>query len=230
VETWPEDSHHTICIVCSDGAGSATHSDVGSKLACEAVLTFVRNKLEQCGSVGGLSDELIRDAYRAADARLAAEAESLDVKKREFACTLLLAIVDSEGALFAQIGDGAMVVRSAEAFTAIFWPQSGEYVNTTNFLTSENFLDFVEIARLEAAPTDVAVFTDGLERLVLRFAEKTVHEPFLRPLFERIRATEDVDSLFPLLCSYLDSKAINERTDDDKTLILASRISPSAAS
>ncbi|WP_425614663.1 PP2C family serine/threonine-protein phosphatase [Anatilimnocola sp. NA78] len=222
VVIWPDETRDTICIVCADGAGSASHSDIGSALACDTLLQFLRSELDQRGNVAAFTDEVIHDAYRAADARIAAEAEVLEVKKRELACTLLLAIVDANSALFAQIGDGAMVVRGEEAFTAIFWPQSGEYVNTTNFLTSEKFLDCVEIARMDKPPADIAVFTDGLERLVLRFAEKTVHEPFLRPLFERLRATEDLDSLFPLLRSFLDSKAINDRTDDDKTLILAS--------
>jgi hypothetical protein len=71
---------------------------------------------------------------------------------------------------------------------------------------------------------DVACFTDGLERLALRFDTREVHGPFLSPMLSALRHHKNPDELFASLSEFLNSEKVNERTDDDKTLILATRI------
>jgi hypothetical protein len=73
--------------------------------------------------------------------------------------------------------------------------------------------------------SDVALLTDGMERLALRFDSLTPHPPFFRPLFEALRATTNVDALTEDLRQFLQSDSVQNKTDDDKTLVLASRIS-----
>jgi hypothetical protein len=63
--------------------------------------------------------------------------------------------------------------------------------------------------------------TDGLQRLALDFTARTPHLPFFQPLFAALRAAPDVESLAGPFREFLDSQRINERTDDDKTLVLA---------
>ena len=48
-----------------------------------------------------------------------------------------LALPESEPP--SEFGDGAIVALLEEAYQVIFWPQSGEYVNTTNFVTDQEF-------------------------------------------------------------------------------------------
>ena len=83
---------------------------------------------------------------------------------------------------------------------------------------------------LVSGPIDeVALFTDGIKFLVLHYATKTVHAPFFEKMFSPVRAskTEHVDeALSAGLERYLASPAVCERTDDDKTLILATRRAP----
>ena len=75
------------------------------------------------------------------------------------------------------------------------------------------------------------MFTDGIERLVLDLQEKSAHAPFFRTLFgwlvkmQPAQVGEEI-SKSEVLDRYLGSKSINDRTDDDKTLILASRRPP----
>jgi hypothetical protein len=62
--------------------------------------------------------------------------------------------------------------------------------------------------------------------LVLRKAEKEVHIPFFDSMFRSVRGARapGLDAaLSRELEKYLNSALINERTDDDKTLIMASR-------
>ena len=71
----------------------------------------------------------------------------------------------------------------------------------------------------------MAVFSDGLERLVLNFAQKQPHAPFFDRMFgpvERSERVGDDRDLKTALRRYLDTPSVNERTDDDKSLILAS--------
>ena len=65
---------------------------------------------------------------------------------------------------------------------------------------------------------------DGLERLVLKFEDQTVHEPAIIPMLNAIRKSETGEEFFVPLREFLNSKSINERTDDDKTLVLATRL------
>jgi hypothetical protein len=69
----------------------------------------------------------------------------------------------------------------------------------------------------------VALFTDGLERLALRFDCRTPHIPFFDPLFRALRTASDLQSLNDGLRQFLASDSVQIRSDDDKTLILASR-------
>jgi hypothetical protein len=110
----------------------------------------------------------------------------------------------------------------------IFWPQHGEFANQTNFVTQDNVLEILEFEMEERCVDEIAIFTDGIERLVLDLQSKTAHAPFFRPLFgwlaktELAAAGEEIPTS-EVVSRYLGSKQINDRTDDDKTLILASR-------
>src|SRR5262249_8069476 len=146
---------------------------------------------------------------------LANEASARGVPIRQLACTLLTAIVGESRSLFAQVGDGSIVYLDGDKYESAFWPQSGEYANTTNFVTQTDFADAFEfvdkITRIDELPT----FTDGLQRLALNFSSRSVHQPFFRPMFDPLRAAEHADELIVPLRSFLDSPLVNERTDDD---------------
>jgi Protein phosphatase 2C len=99
--------------------------------------------------------------------------------------------------------------------------------NQTNFITQDNALEILEFELEERCIDEIAMFTDGIERLVLDLQEKTVHAPFFRTLFGWLLKTEPAAvgeeiSASEVVSRYLGSKQINDRTDDDKTLILAS--------
>jgi hypothetical protein len=146
-----------------------------------------------------------------------------NIQVRDLACTFLAAVIFETHSLFLQIGDGAIVLHGANGYEPVFWPQSGEYLNTTNFLTDADFHNKLMIRVINECVEEFALFTDGIERLALRMSDCTAYEPFFRPLFESLRAASSADALFEPLRQFLDSDRMNERTDDDKTLILATR-------
>jgi hypothetical protein len=146
-----------------------------------------------------------------------------NVAPRELACTLLLAVLGPNNSAFAQIGDGVIVAGENDLLSHIFWPSSGEYQNTTFFLCEDKY---AENLRVEIRPPvqEAALLTDGLQMLALKYADQTVHAPFFAPMFNALRAADDFGALAGPLRAFLDSPQVNARTDDDKTLILATRV------
>ena len=139
---------------------------------------------------------------------------------RAFATTLQFVIISPQWLVAAQIGDGAVVIQRANNhIEAITWPDHGDYVNQTSFITDSDYLDQVQyVSMLSNDIQGIAMFTDGLERLALEFAVKKPYEPFFTPVF---RFAADSNSKNEDLEAYLESAPVCERTSDDKTLVLA---------
>jgi hypothetical protein len=153
---------------------------------------------------------------------------------REFACTLMIAVVGLDASAFLQVGDGAMVVREEgdDGWSYVFWPQHGEYINSTNFVTSPDASKVMEFARPVRRIESFSCFSDGIESLVLHYATKTVHDPFFNAMMEPVRASTSIgvdDALSESLVRYLSADRVCNHTDDDKSLVLATR-SPSPSS
>lgn len=215
-----------LIIVCADGAGSAEYATIGSESVCARIMHLVKAALEEGLVVQEIDLERVRGWCDEVRGMLIAEAASRQTSLREFASTFLLGIVGESCAAFSQIGDGAIVIREGEAYRTVFWPQSGEYASTTNFVTDERYADRLEFCSLGVAVDELAVFTDGLQMLALNYADRSVHAPFFVPMFKVLREVAVADELQEPLRAFLTSDAVNERTDDDKTLILATRRLP----
>jgi Protein phosphatase 2C len=221
------DGQVLVCVI-SDGAGSAAHSDIGSRQAVTRSLELVREFLSNGGQVQSIDAGIAADWLANVRSSIVAIAEETNSTSREFACTVLVAIIAAEMAAFFQVGDGAMVFscENEDAWSNIIWPQHGEYANSTNFVTSTDSLDVMEFKRIDCRVERFASFSDGIESLVLHYATKAVHAPFFS---EMVKPVEKLDvpglserlsrSLFDYLCS----TDVCDRTDDDKSLILASR-------
>jgi hypothetical protein len=128
--------------------------------------------------------------------------------------------------VFFQIGDGAIVYQAEDGrYVPALWPQSGEYANCTWFLTDRDASTRVQAARARGVH-EVALFTDGLQGLALHFVSRAAHGPFFAPMFARLRGMRPTRprGLAGELRAFLDSPAVNQRTDDDKTLVLATRL------
>ena len=220
-----EDSNQYLIAVVSDGAGSAINSSIGSKTTCETLAELVTQSLKT-DQDSALTEnnatqwvQIVRD-----EINIIAEKEDLEV--REYACTLLCAVVSNKGALFFQIGDGAMIVSKFGLMGIVFWPDNGEYANSTYFITDENAIDRLRILKVESNIDELAIFSDGIQNLALTNSSKTPHYPFFNSMFEFLRKVKnaDYDNLDKKLELFLQSENINSRTDDDKTLVLATRV------
>jgi Protein phosphatase 2C len=213
----------TLVACVSDGAGSAKFSDTGSTIACNAIIENAAAHFSEHNQFDGIAREDVLRWCEDARTRIQNEARSRECNCREFASTLCVVIAAPDCSVFFQIGDGAIIVRNRGIYGVVFWPQSGEYANSTNFLTADDYQNRLEFVTITSPCSDVALFTDGLERLALRFDIQTPHGPFFDPLFRALRGANDLDGLNEGLRQFLASDSMQQRSDDDKTLILATR-------
>lgn len=224
----------TMLLAVADGAGSARFAAEGATRAAQVVIGWVASELV----VGHPeTDEAWRGLLMGALERtrggmedLAAEMEGAAV--RDFATTLLVAVVTPVTVATLQVGDGAIVLRSGAregTELQVLSPAAvGEYVNETTFITSADAVERVLIAVNASEPVNgLAMFTDGVQFLAIESRSNAAHGPFFTPLFAYAgQAGADPEELTAMLSS----ERVNELTDDDKTLVLAVRLAGSTAS
>ncbi len=206
----------------ADGAGSAPLAETGARVAADAVVGRVRDALAADGDAELAA--VLEDAFGAALEAVRAEAAARGVDASDLATTLAAAVATPARVVAAQVGDGAVVVRardgSLHAPTAAAAPR-GEYLNETVFLTSPGALQGLRAAAWEAAPSHLALLTDGLQLLALRMPGGTPHAPFFEPLFRFAAEAADPEHAAERLRAYLAGPRIAQRADDDLTLLLA---------
>lgn len=221
--------HSEVLIaVASDGAGSAQYALVGAATACTKFISRIRASLDEWGDLSFLTADYLKDWITDFQREIQTIAEQNEATLRDYACTLVTAVLGNDQSIFAQVGDGGIVILqpdSEDSYEIIFWPQQGEFANQTYFLTDsrarENLMVKVEAHHIQ----EVAVFTDGMQGLVLNEECKSAHSPFFRPIFAALRKADagSAEDLQNSMVDYLMSARVTERTDDDKTLIFASR-------
>lgn len=215
-----------LLMAVADGAGSASHSQIGSSETVQHVLKLLTQaELD----LAAINPEQVRAWCQTVLEHLNTVAEREAVAIGELACTLLLAIVWKGGAVFGQIGDGAWVLEKGGEMMVATWPETGEFANITVFLTTRDALDLnkdggmkhLQFKRLEGPITGVAGFTDGVQALVLDYSKQVPFARFFKAMLGPLRECADETELIAPLQQMLTSEVITSRTDDDKTLVLA---------
>lgn len=216
----------TLILCVADGAGSAPRAAEGAEQACKSFLAMCRGMVASGGTFFGITEHTIRESW-VSSIRNALVNKACDegAELRDFATTFLGAVILDDGCIFLQIGDGAIVVsevHSPDDYSVISWPQHGEYANTTSFLTDVDAAIRADVTLLHRQIARVILFSDGMERLLLDFANHCAAARPIGQLLQPLLSDTRVD-LNAGLRILLESPAVNARTDDDKSLVLAAR-------
>jgi hypothetical protein len=221
----------TLIVVVSDGAGSAKFGATGSEITTGRLLELAASWLREGNKVRSLDAKTVLDWLDGVRDNISHEASANGHQMRDYAATLLLAMMNERASAFAQIGDGAIVTSDeAGEWEAEFWPQRGVYANQTFFVTDETAHEHLRFAQGIRSNREVAVFSDGLERVLLNHSEHRAHSPVFDKMLQPLRTARGdghVSQLSEALARYMQSEPITSRTDDDVTLVIASRL-PSA--
>lgn len=214
----------TLCVIVSDGAGSASHGGEGASLVCRMLSTAVCAWL--AGDEGLPTDAQIYAWIDCVRDRIALVAGKRGFTKRDFASTLIALVVCGDEVLALQVGDSALVARKGGQWGALCWPENGEFASTTYFVTDDPE-PRLRITRKTNDYDAFAAFSDGIESIALHHADQLPHARFFDPM---IKPVDDavgrgrLDHLSEALGRYLDGAAVCDRTDDDKTLVLVSSV------
>ena len=218
----------------SDGAGSASQSKLSS---FNAVIHAVNVTTDELTKDATLEDGLRSGLEAAITAvhRMAERDPRHDINS--YHATLILAAWTPEGVAAIQVGDGAAVVTTADGPKMLTIPQQGEYANETYFITMPQASEIAFFNQTEDAHA-LAIFTDGLQKQAVDFANKRPHAEFIDDAIAAgthehekpeagIRSsswltnpTEADQQLHDWLCG----EQVAQQNSDDTTLIVASRI------
>lgn len=217
----------TMIAVVSDGAGSAVRADIGSKIVCLYFLRACKRFLAR-HPFSSLTEEIVWDWIDGIREAINFKAEAEGLRPRDFAATLVAVIITPAFSTVIHIGDGAAVLKrsGADFWEVPSWPYQGEYASTTSFVTDDP-QPRLTVVFVDDVVDEFALFSDGIERMVLDQAVKAAHAPFFNRMLAPLKASDGVgnnEALSAALQSYLDGPSVCDRTDDDKTLILGVRI------
>ena len=213
---------HAFCAIVADGAGSASFGGQGASLVCRHLIDCLKGwsahhpDLPDDETLLCWIDDLRDRLDRAAAAR--------EIRRRQFASTLVMLFVLGDQVLTAQIGDSAMVGRRNGGWEALCWPDSGEFASTTYFVTDDPTVR-LHTSRRALEHDAFALFSDGLEAVALEQASGQPFPRFFDPMIKPVDQAAGAGrlrSLSEMLGQWLQSPTLCDRTDDDKTLALIS--------
>lgn len=213
---------HVVILAVADGAGSATHSDIGAKVAVAVALNLLAEDLAILVAEDGTIEQRLGEAAVQAKRAVEEEARRLALEPRELASTLILCVASQTRISVLHIGDGAVVARTVGGeFFCVSKPMKGEHFNETDFLTGKGAERNGRFSEMAVEVSDIAAFSDGLEFLALDLSKFEPHARFFEPLFTFFRESNDLDVSRTELMMFLESPKVAERVDDDLSLVLA---------
>lgn len=210
--------------IVSDGAGSASYGGQGAAIICYSLTQKVRLHFKKKSKMP--DDNEIWSWIDSTRDLIGKSASNQNISRREYSATLVAMIVTRAEVLIFHIGDGCVVARKADnlQWISLSWPETGEYASTTYFLIDDPFPK-MKITRYVNEFNAFSLFTDGIENLALDFKINAPHPPFFNNLLKAVDDStlrKNLSSLSSALFEFLNSEKINERTDDDKSLIIVS--------
>ncbi len=218
-------NQRVLLVVCADGAGSAMHGGAGARTAVTVAMRWLRTQLSARAKRHSAGEALALDwsppeLFAQIAAAITKRAMRLSKTPREFATTLTCVVASAHWTWVLQVGDGAVVLHDdASGWQVALWPQSGEFVNSTHFVTD------VEVTWRQTLlpPADgLAVMTDGVAPIALDLAGHAAFAPFFEGIARELAAKEPGELEAPFL-AMLRSPRMADRTDDDLTLVVALR-------
>jgi hypothetical protein len=212
----------SLVLAVADGAGSASCGAEGAKLATTFALECL-SEVELPTTEESWQAVMLATAQHVHNA-LEAHANSQEKNVKDFACTLLIAVLTPSHLAAFQIGDGAIVGMNDETITRLTRAAHGEYVSETVFVTSQDYLGHSSCVVMPSESlTGLALLTDGLEPIAMNLQTGEPFPPFFTPLFRFACNEKDTYEKSQTLSEFLASERIIKRTHDDKTLVLVVR-------
>lgn len=226
-----------VAAVVSDGAGTASKAEVGSRAAADRMAPWLL-KIGQQIHAGQIHASMARDHLLEGIVALRRHLDPSGMSLRDYHCTLVGCLLTPSGGFVCQIGDSIAV---AARFALLgdgsddpvdffpddgcrrYEPERGEYSNETHFITETDWEKHLRITPLPDSFDAIVLMTDGaMDVVTLR---GRIFRGFMSNLFGRILRMSDRHQRNELLHGWLADKQTYGVTGDDKTLFVAIRAS-----
>lgn len=218
-------------LVASDGAGTAAHSAISSRLIAtqfaEALLEIAA-LLDQRPPGAWIVDAVISHIVELRK-QLREVAKSDDLSA--YHCTLVAALIGPTGGFTIHIGDGAVFGAATNQSSSssinlacdyfVSLPENGEFANETVFITERDWIKHIRIQHI-AAPDWLVLGTDGGMALAM-VGDQTPKSGFVAPILNALVRNPDRYSRDDALKNILSDRQADRLTNDDKTLVVAAR-------
>ena len=209
----------------SDGMGSAAHSELGSQIAVQTAIRLLnQNNLLNTPINEDEARAFFEKLLNSVVTEIQAEAKNQGYAVRDLACTLLAFVATPDWLAAMQVGDGLIVIRPKEEATyeLLFRPTKGEYGNETVPITSSTASQEMQVKVIPKAVDFICAATDGIEHIsLLKSQDWTAYYKFFEPLERQImRSNTNQTEKENILRDFLNSAQVNQKTDDDKTVLL----------
>ncbi len=215
----------TLVVVLADGAGSAPHSREGAQRAVAVACDGLSGTLARALPLSAVKwRQLMGRVFARARAGVAARAGAASLSA--WATTLTCVVATPRQLVVGQLGDGLVAAADQDgALFAAVPPQRGQYANETLFLTGPNALEQIDVQIYPRSVKALVATTDGLLRLATSPGYEP-HAPFFAPLTRFVGQANSTARASGRLAAFLRSARVCDRTDDDKTLVVAVRREP----
>lgn len=216
-----------LLLAIADGAGSCRNSDIGANFMCKRSIELINALIADHGT-NKLAERIERDVIQQSIYDLQAYAESEKIPFSQLSSTFAFVAIHPEFMFAAQIGDSRLAIQRelclGETVIGDLFSMTYEYANESDFTTdAEVFCQSCIIPNPQTI-IGITAFTDGLDPIVVQGG--TSFPGFFQPIFDRVRNCHSQEALQAMdlhLVDFLSSSQVNSRTDDDKTLLIASR-------
>lgn len=212
-----------VGVVC-DGAGSASHSEIGATECAQVVVESIASALGDCGVdqvSAACSREYLESVIESVRVRLQGIADERGFGFHDLSSTLVGCVATPHGGCLFHIGDGMAVVESSGQQPIISLPENGEYANETYFVTADDWRARLRITPLSPVESGcVALMSDGAAPFVVNREKSGLFRPFIDPVKNYLLSVSEPDGSNALRETLADEKTYSI-TGDDKTLLIA---------
>ena len=215
-----------LLIAVADGAGSAQYSAEAAQIACNVALNYVQYQMTEYTHCLSEDYELfIYTAFEQARSAIIDVAKARRISVKQFATTLTVVILTPQLTIGGMVGDGMAIVEYATGnYACLFELPKREYANQMVPITSSRALEVLQIAIAPAPIQSVSIVTDGMLSICCDLRSVKPYPPFFKMMMALLDKVTDHESAKKELEILLDHPLINEKTEDDKTLVMAKAI------
>lgn len=205
-------------IAIADGAGSACRGFEGAQISADRLADMAYSMTapmsEYCTS--DLPSTWAIDLRRI----LSVHADVVGCQVRDLASTALVCVLEGASAVFWQVGDGGWIVVKDGVCLLATEARQAEFVNQTDFVTSESSELCVVTSYFEGISA-VMGFTDGVQGLLVEGADRSVNTRVAGKIASFLGRSPSPDSVTEAIVHLLRHSGWRERSGDDLTLVTA---------